>query len=144
MRQLLFTRGERRRVITLCSATLPAGAWVERPERVLGAFLQDLIATAPLSTLLGVKVFGWLLWLCPLVVLGRPRSFGGLAASERQLLLDALAAHRIYVVREMPLLFKALASFALLGLPESQARFGVEPRDITAPAWLDAAPGDAP
>jgi hypothetical protein len=50
-------------------------------------------------------------------------------------LLERLGRSRVYVIREMPLLFKTAACLGYGGLPEVQARVGITPVDALPPDW---------
>ncbi len=136
------TRGERRRLLVVFDAILPAGA---DPRLPLGArdlplerFLQDLGQRAPTRALLGLRLVLWLVWLGPLPILGRPRTFAGLGEDQRVALLDALARSRSYVLREAPMLLKTLACLGYCGHPDVHAAIGLTSRDATPPAWAAA------
>jgi hypothetical protein len=107
-----------------------------RPSEVpLERFIEDLVASAPAHFVLGLRACLWAVMLAPLFVLGRLRTFIGLSTEERLALLERLGRSDTYVVREMPLLFKTVACLGYCGLPEVQAKIGIQPTDATPPPW---------
>lgn len=121
------TRGERRRLCALFEAVLPpetAGVPLER-------FLDALVSRAPARVVLGLR--GALLFVRLAAVL-RGRRLSRRTPAERVALLEDLRASDVYLVREVPTLFKALAGFAGFGHPAGQRAFGL-PTDATPPEW---------
>ena len=57
----------------------------------------------------------WLTWFAPLWAMGRPRTFGGLDGSARELLLEKLLDSRVYLVRATAMFLKLSACVLLLG-----------------------------
>lgn len=84
----------------------------------------------------------WLVVLCPLFVLGVPRTFVSLDAEAKLAVLEKLRHSNIYLVREIPLLFKMIGCLGLCGLPAVHERLGLEPRDTEPPAWAGTDAGD--
>jgi hypothetical protein len=129
---------ERRWLLVIFDTVAPKGA-VQGSAGVvhapMGAFIDDLIANAPAHFLLGIRACLWVVMLAPLFVLRQPRTFLGLTMSDRLELLERLGRSSIYVVREMPLLFKTIACLGLCGLPDVQSGVGIHPTDTTPPAW---------
>ena len=96
----------------------PRGALVHGiAEMKPGAFLDDMLATAPLEASLGLRVTLWMIALAPLFVLRRFATITSLDASEREQLLDRLLAHRIYAVRSLVAGFKAMGSLCFSQSP---------------------------
>ncbi len=112
---------------------LPQGAGDVPLER----FFDDLALRAPAEFRVGLRGCIWLLTFAPLFILGRPRLFLGLTATERGVLLQRLSENPIYLLRELPLLFKTVACLALCGTPEVQTHLNIAPRDSRAAAWLE-------
>ncbi|HVU03741.1 MAG TPA: hypothetical protein VHE30_18410 [Polyangiaceae bacterium] len=113
------------------SERVPTGA----KDAPMDRFLSDLFASAPLHFCLGLKACLYFVMVAPLFVLGRWSTFLGLSSEERHRLLDRLAESDVYVIREMPLLFKTVACLGFCGLPEVQSRIGITPVDATPPEW---------
>ena len=130
---------ERRWLFAVVATILPGGSSNRLPwgadDVPLGRFLDDLLDSAPLKFVAGVRACIWMLLLCPPLVLGRLTTFFGLNTSERLKLLERLKSNRVYVVREMPLMFKMVACLGYCGLPTVQKRIGIHPTDTTPPEW---------
>jgi hypothetical protein len=131
-------RFERRWVLAIFEAVLPSGE-AELPlgadQAPLGRFLDDFLARAPLTAVLGLRASLWLLMLAPPFVLGRARTFLGLSPPERVALLDRLRCSEVYLVRESAMLFKIVGCLGLCGLAPLQQRLGIFPVDQTLPPW---------
>jgi hypothetical protein len=130
---------ERRWILEVFAAVAPGGAHPLLPEGAEGPlmsrFLDDLAKRAPTHFLLGLRACAWVVMFSPPFVLGRWKMFTGLSAEEKFRLLDELAESDVYVIREMPLLFKTIACLGFCGLPAVQAKIGVHPIDASPPAW---------
>lgn len=131
---------ERRWLGTLFETILPS----EADERLalgardvpMDAFLDDLTLHAPTHFNAGLRGSIWLLvWILPLVVLRRFATFPGLEPAERLALLERLAASDVYLLRELPTLFKTIACLGFCGMPEVQQSVGIAPTDDDPPAW---------
>jgi hypothetical protein len=75
---------------------------------------------------LGMRLAIWIVALAPLWVLGTVRTLVGIPLERRARLLGRLLSHRIYLVRELALLLKLNAAFALLGDPAVRSRSGFD------------------
>jgi hypothetical protein len=131
-------RFERRWLVAIFETILPSGdpaLPLGAADAPLGRFVDDLLASAPLPAVLGLRASLWLLMLAPLFVLGRPRSFLGLSSQARLALLERLRGSRHYLVRESALLFKIVGCLGFCGLPPVQQRLGIFPTDGTLPPW---------
>lgn len=136
---------ERRWLGTVFDTILPADA-DERLE--MGArdvpmeqFADDLALYAPTHFNAGLRASLWLLvLLLPLVVLGRLATFSGLAPDERLELLERLGRSDVYLLRELPTLFKTIACLGFCGLPEVQQSIGIAPTDDEPPPWAHGTP----
>ncbi len=125
---------ERRWLCEVFASVIPGSR-----DEPLGAFVDDLVATAPLRVIVGARLCLWLLLLSPPFVLGRFTSFFGLDEPERIDLFERLRASPNYVIRELPLLFKMLGALGYCGLPQVHARLGISPRDSEPPSWFPTA-----
>ena len=103
-------------------------------EVPLERYLDDLTRHAPLEFVLGLRASLWIVVLCPLFVIGRFRSYFGLAHDERLELLERLGKSNVYLLRELPTLFRMVGCLGYCGLPDVQRRFGIE-TDAEPPAW---------
>ena len=130
---------ERRWLLAIICTILPSGSAERLPwgatDAPLGSFLDDLLDSAPLKFVAGVRACVWLVVLSPPLLLGRFTTFFGLNAADRLLVLERLKQNPIYVVREMPLMFKMIVCLGFCGLPQVQHALGIHPIDATPPAW---------
>jgi len=140
---------ERRCLLAIFETVLPSGAAERMPfgaaDVPMGRFLEDFFRHAPAQVRFGLRACTWLVALSAPFVLGRFRTFLGLAPGERLELLARFGRSSSYLVREVPLLFKTVACLAYCGLPDVQSRLGISPVDATPPSWArahaDASPG---
>jgi hypothetical protein len=126
---------ERRWLVSILEDLVPGAA--EVPIR---RFADDLLAHAPGEFLLGLRLCTWVLMLCPPLVLGRLATYRGLSLGERLSVHARLRESRLYVLRELPLLFKMVGCLGYCGLPEVQAKLGITPRDREPPEWAGGEP----
>lgn len=103
----------------------------------LRAFRRMHAGATPLAAL-GLRFALWLVALAPIWALGRFVTFGSLGRAERTELLSRLLRHGSIVVRELVLLLKLTAAFALLGTPSVRERSGYDKPQIAATAARDA------
>jgi hypothetical protein len=135
---LRLFRFERRWLVRIFEAVLPSGdgpLGLGAADVPMGRFVDDFLARAPLSAVLGLRAGLWMVMLAPLVVLRRPRTFLGLAPPQRIALLDELRHSDHYLVRETATLFKIVGCLGFCGLGPVQRRIGIFPTDDTLPAW---------
>jgi hypothetical protein len=85
-------------------------------------YLVDTLKRIPLEPVIGIRAAIWIVALAPLVVLRRARTLAGLAPSDRELVLVALATNPVYAVRQLVLALKALAALLYAGSPTVRAR----------------------
>ena len=135
---LRLFRFERRWLIQVFETILPSGAHPRMPlgarDVPAGRFVDDLLASAPLLSVLGLRAALWLVMAAPLFG-RRPRSFRGLGPEGRAALLDRLRRSDRYLVRQGVTLLKVLACLAVCGLGPVQRRLGIHPTDATPPPW---------
>lgn len=121
---------------TILPSGTPGGLALGASDVPLDRFLDQLIALAPARVSFGARACVWLLTFCPLLVLGRFALFPSLDAEARLALLDKLRASDVYLVRELPILFKMLGALGYAGLPEVQRQMGIPLDDDTPrPDW---------
>ncbi|MEB2314409.1 MAG: hypothetical protein OZ921_17940 [Sorangiineae bacterium] len=101
----------------------------------LAAFRRMMRASTRTAAL-GLRVALWIAALAPIWLLGKLRTFGGLARERRAELLARLLGHRSYVVRELTLVLKMSACMALF-------RGHAPRRGLPAHAPGEPAPGAA-
>jgi hypothetical protein len=115
----------------VADARLPVGA----ADVPMGRFVDDLLARAPLASVLGLRAALWLVVFAPPFVLRRPCTFLGLTAADRLALLGRLQASDRYLVRETAMLCKFLGCLGFCGLAPIQRRLGIHPLDPLPPSW---------
>jgi hypothetical protein len=135
---------ERRWLLLVFETILPASDDPRFPQGALelgaGRYLDSLLRTAPSDFALGLRLCTWLLMFAPLFVLRRLRTFESLSAAERAELLERFTRSDVYLIRELPMLFKTAACLGVCGLPEVQRRIGIHPVDATPPDWAAGDP----
>jgi hypothetical protein len=132
-------RFERRWLVAVFETLLPSGAdarlTVGAADVPMGRYVDDLLARAPLPSVLGMRAALWLVVFAPPFVLRRRCTFLGLTASDRLALLGRLQASDRYLIRETAMLFKFLACLGFCGLAMVQQRLGIHPLDPAPPSW---------
>jgi hypothetical protein len=136
---LRMFRFERRWMVRVFEAMLPAGVdprlGLGAAQVPMGRFVDDMLARAPLQSVMGLRAGVWILMLAPLLVLRRVRTFVGLAAAERQVVLDRVTRSNIYLVRESAHFLKIVACLGFCGLTPVQQQLGIYPVDKSPPPW---------
>jgi len=111
------------------ACVIPSGASQLLPEGAsdvpMAGFIDDLIAHAPAKFLIGLRACVWAVTLAPLLVFLRPRLFHQLTARRQLELLDHMRQSDVYLIREMPLLFKTIGCLGYGGVPEVRDRLGI-------------------
>ena len=132
---------ERRWLAALWATILPSGSAGGIPlgarDVPLDRFLDELCAFAPARVTWGARVCVWLLTFCPLFVIGRFALFPSLDAEARLAVLEKLRASDVYLIRELPILFKMLGALGFGGLPEVQTCMGIAVRSEEPPEWVE-------
>lgn len=103
----------------------------------LRAFRRMIAGSTPLAAL-GLRFAVWMVALAPIWALGRFATFSGLGRAERTELLSRLLRHGSLVVRELALLLKLTAAFALLGTPSVRERSGYDKPQVAAAVAREA------
>ena len=85
---------------------LPHGISSMHPAR----FFDDVLARIPFEQWLGLRVTLWMIALAPLFTIRRLGTISSLAALDRTRVLEHLVTSRIYVVRQLAMSFKAIAT----------------------------------
>jgi hypothetical protein len=138
LRRLSLLGFERRWLLEVFASILPAhpGLATGAADVPLRRFVDDFVIHAPLQAVLGLRAALWLVLLAPPFVLGRWRTFLGLAPAVRLILLDRLRRSDRYLVRESATLFKVVGALGFCGLAPLQQRIGIQPVDATPPTWM--------
>ena len=129
---MTFTVGERRCLRECFEALLPP----EAAALPLEAFIGALERAAPGRLRWGLR--GLLLFL-RLRAFATGPAWSRRTTAERTALLDAMRSSNVYLVRETPVMLKALGAFAAFGHPDTQRAFGL-PADESLPAWAARGP----
>src|SRR5438552_650162 len=90
----------------------------------LGREVARECAQSPWYAALVVRAALWLTWFAPLVLLRRPRTFGGLDGRRRREVLERLLASPRYAVRATMTLLKLTFCVRLLGDERAFAEIG--------------------
>jgi hypothetical protein len=116
----------------------PSNACRELPIGIalldIEGFLADVRTRAPAEAALGLRIAIWIVGLAPIFVLGRLATIASLAVDDRERVLRALLANRIYAIRQLVVLLKAIGALLYAGAEPVRA-FLLPP----APGHSDAA-----
>jgi hypothetical protein len=116
---------ERRWAATIGHALVPPGALAGALDNVdVGARYAEECAISPWYAALAFRASLWLTWLAPVWMLGRMRSFGGVDADTRVVVLERLLKHRRYELRMAALFLKLAICGMLLGDAPTLAQLG--------------------
>lgn len=136
-----LSKAERRRLATVFAVVLPeTDSAPDAPtaaELDTDAFAEHLVAQAPAQFTLGLRAALWITELAPPLLLGRWARFSGLSTAERVQLLERLESSDVYLLRELPTLFKTVACLGVCGLPHVQDRLGIAVSDRRPPIWAE-------
>lgn len=137
MRLLPF---ERRWMVAIFEAILPSGTSSSVPigpsDLPMGRFADEVIRVAPARQAFGFRAATWIIALLGPSLTGRPRRFMALDAAGRAAVLDRMSRSSVFVLRELPTLFKMLAMLGYCGVPAVQRQLGVTRVDDTPPSWM--------
>ena len=134
-----MTSLERRWLCAIFDTILPASAagFTPAPSDVpLEVFFRDLERSAPSDFNLGLRVAVWVVMLAPPFTVRRMRPFTSLDSAERLAVVERLAASKVYLLREIPLLLKMVGCLGYCGVPEVQSGLGIPLSTREPPAWL--------
>jgi hypothetical protein len=146
---------ERRWLEAIAEGLAPTGASSDAAGRLVPApgradvsvtFETMRAASAPLARI-GMRLALWLVALAPIWTSARARTLAGLPVPDRTARLEALLAHRRFVVREAATVLKLVVAFTLLGDPKTRARSGYDrppPPEIRGEAMGQGVAADAP
>lgn len=101
--------------------------------------ITRMMAASTGKARLGIHIGLLLVALAPLWLCGRLATMAGLAMEQRTAILERLARHPFFAVRDLTLLLKLGAAFALMGTASVRARSGYDSSQLT-----DAARGIEP
>lgn len=137
-------RFERRWLLRIFDAVYPGGTEgglrLGAKDVPIGGLLDDMVKRAPFDFVLGLRAAAWVVTLFGPLLAGRLRTFAGLSVTERGEVLESLAHSRLYLLREIPMLLKMVASLGYLGVPSVQRELGLPNVDGEPPAWARGEP----
>lgn len=96
----------------------PCGVARMEPAR----FFQELLFAAPLEQSLGLRLAVWIVALAPLFTLHKFRTIAQLRSEDRVKVLEKLMASPIYVIRQLVVSLKAMATLLYARSPHVRAR----------------------
>ncbi len=100
------------------------------PDVDMRAYLLDVVATYPPRLRMGLRALFWLLDVSAYLTAGR--SFVRLPLDMRERLLMRFYNSRIYYLRYVALMLKAVAALGFFGFPEVRERIGyVKSRNVS-------------
>ena len=114
-----------RRVRAIGEAMIPATTFGGLAgTRDIGKEVARHAEESPWEVALVLRLAIVLVWLSPLFVLGRARTFGGLDAAARVACLESLLGSNRYLVRQLMLILKMSICMAVLGCADVLERIG--------------------
>ena len=106
-------------------ALVPLGALDGATDGVdIGVRYAEEQAQAPWHVGLLLRASLWLVWLAPIWLMARPRTFGSLDDAGRVLVLERLFSHRVYLVRTSGMFLKLTLCQLLLSDEATLAQLG--------------------
>lgn len=105
--------------------------------RLARSHLAALIRTLPFAPAMTLRFALWVVMFAPVWLWQRPTAFVRLRRKERQLLLAAVLANQIYVLRQLALALRAAGAFALFKRPAIGVRFSPERPPLREPIRRD-------
>jgi hypothetical protein len=90
------------------------------------AMLERIMRASTRRAALGLRLAIWLVAMAPLWLVGSLRTIVGVPLERRARILGRLLTHRVFAVRELTLLLKLNAAFALLHDAGVRARSGYD------------------
>ena len=130
---------ERRWLLRIFDAVYPGqtpdGPGLGAADVPLEGLIAELEQHAPFDFMVGVRAATWVVTLLGPPLVGRAARFGALTVEQRGAVLEELAHSRLYVLREIPMLLKMVASLGYVGMPEVQRELGLAAVDSQPPSW---------
>lgn len=114
-----------------------AGLTVRPDEVDYAASTQRFLSAASDKARLGLRVGLFLAVTAPVWMWGRLGGLGSLPPEERSRLLDEMLRHRVFFVRELCLLLKLVACFAIFRSSAVRARSGFDRPDVAVGGAAD-------
>ena len=122
---------EERWAVAVLAEFAPAGGTGFSPKEGEVDYLETLRSMMRASTrtaALGFRIALWITALAPLWLFGKLSTFRGVAREKRTEILQRLLNHRSYIVRELVLVLKMSACFALFRVGALRERSQYEKR----------------
>jgi hypothetical protein len=97
-----------------------------------GRFFDHLLASIPLEQAVGLRLTLWLVALSPLFMIRRFGTIASIAPEERTRVLERLVTSPSYVVRQLAMSFKAVATLLYVQSPAVRKAMGTPVRPALA------------
>lgn len=131
---------EKRWLLRIFDAILPSGSDERLPvgaaDLPMDRFADEVMVVAPSRVAFGVRGAIWLITFVGPFLAGRLGWFPMMNVDSRSDVLERLHHHRLYLVRELPMLFKMLVTLAYGGAPIVMESVGVPVIDDDPPSWM--------
>lgn len=131
---------ERRWLLVIFGAIFPSRL---HPRFSLGAtdvdlsgYVGELCRYTPALSLVGLRAATWLIWWAPLLLFVHARPFGRLSADEQTAMLTRMSHSRFFVIREVVMLAKVIASLGFCALPRVAEQSGMPLDGLAEPGWV--------
>jgi hypothetical protein len=122
---------------------LPHGIASMPPGSEPGRFFDHLLASIPLEQAVGLRLTLWLVALSPLFMIRRFGTIASIAPEERTRVLERLVTSPSYVVRQLAMSFKAVATLLYVQSPAVRRAMGTPVRPaLSASSASSAASGE--
>ena len=86
------------------------------------AFIANVCVTVPPRAAFGLRVAIWLVAFAPLFVLGRFATILGVSQTDRERVVEVLAASNVYAIRQLTLILKTIGALLYAGNEQVRAR----------------------
>jgi hypothetical protein len=120
---LAFERRWRDSILAAMIPRLDSSGLPGLAELDLTGFHERFDLAAPPLLRFGIRAAVWFLIFAPPFLIGRFAPFSRLSAEDRDRVLDRASRHRLYLVRQLLLTLKLVASFAYFQDPRVRSAF---------------------
>lgn len=131
---------ERRWMVSIFEAVVPSGATdavsLGAADLPMGRYADELVRYAPPRVAFGYRAAAWLIVLFGPLLTGSPARFTKLDPARRAQVLERMERSTVYLVRELPTLYKMLSVLGYCGAPQVQQQLGITRIDDTPPEWM--------
>lgn len=144
----MLTRWETAFLVDVYRTLLPSGA---HPRLTLGAadmplvpFTERWLRSVPWEARLGFRIALRLLAIAPLLTFTGLKPLRALDDVARIAVLERLSRHRVYLLRELPVIVKTVACTGYCAHPAVRRAIGFDDHLEGPPDWLSATPPPSP